>query len=188
MGKVVENQPKIQQKSEWQKFKEGFIADIPGIKGKIVDELLIPAVKNFVYNGVDAVGKAFTQSMYYLIFGTKPQNTNYYGGSPNFWSQPTIAPSINYNQINQQPPRLATSFQFNNIEYQTEQDATNVLVQMIETIARMKVVSLFDWYDYSNMVAPQSYTAYGWTDLSNVKVVPSNGGYILTLPKVIPIK
>ena len=65
--------------------------------------------------------------------------------------------------------------------------AVDVLNQMDDSIAEYQVVSVADFYDLVGLPAPYTGNNYGWTDLSSAKIVGVRDGYIIRLPRAVPI-
>jgi hypothetical protein len=59
---------------------------------------------------------------------------------------------------------------------------------MNEIISQYGVVSIMDLYDLAN-VSMDNYAAnkYGWTDISGCKPIRVRDGYVLNLPRALPI-
>jgi hypothetical protein len=50
-----------------------------------------------------------------------------------------------------------------------------------------KVVSLADLYSAAGVSYDYTYNNYGWTDISDARVVRDSEGWILKFPKAMPI-
>ena len=66
-------------------------------------------------------------------------------------------------------------------------DAEGVLVSMQSTIDRYGVVRISDLYDFVGLTGTPNDYDYGWTNLTGSTVKRVMGGWILVLPKPMPI-
>ena len=68
-------------------------------------------------------------------------------------------------------------------------DAELVKQQMKDVIARYGVVTIADMYEMAdpNLTAPYTSHKYGWMDVSGAEAMRVRDGYILKLPRAVPI-
>ena len=78
-------------------------------------------------------------------------------------------------------------FDFDDIILETRADAEEVLIQMDEIISKYGMVSVADLYDMLDLDAPYTSTKYGWTDIRNAKPVRASDGWLLKLPRALPL-
>lgn len=81
-------------------------------------------------------------------------------------------------------------FEYNEIIFDNALVAKQVLEEMVYYIGQYGIVSVMDYYMASHLPVPDyTYDNYGWTDLGNptIKSV-AGGGYIIDLPRAMPIK
>lgn len=71
--------------------------------------------------------------------------------------------------------------------YKSLGDANAVLHEMMDIIDRYGYVTIADMLDLSEK--PCSYTdnRYGWVDLRDASIISTRDGYIIDLPKALPI-
>ena len=62
-----------------------------------------------------------------------------------------------------------------------------MLQQMDDLIANYGLVSVADLYDLVGINGSYTDNRYGWTNIANAKVVRVPTGYMLKLPKVMPL-
>ncbi len=76
----------------------------------------------------------------------------------------------------------------NDVVFKTLVDAESALKQLKDTISNHGTASMAYLRDLAG-IPYKSYISqkYGWTDIRNAKVVKSNDGYILQLPKAVQI-
>lgn len=179
--KVVSGVVKPKKKSDIQKFADIFISeDISNVKSYILLEVLIPAIKKAIFdivtNGIDMI-----------LYGE--------GRTRN---KSTIASKISYQRYydvraDEQKRDYRTlsarnGFDYDELIFPTRGDAEAVLDAMNEIISQYGIVSIMDLYDLAN-VSTDNYqlNRYGWTDISGCKAIRVRDGYILNLPRPLPI-
>ena len=65
--------------------------------------------------------------------------------------------------------------------------AEDVLERMDELIATYQVVSVADFYDLVGVSGNYTDNKYGWTDIRNASVIRVRDGYMIKLPKALPL-
>lgn len=178
--KVVSGTVKPKRKGDMQKFADVFISeDVSNVKSYILLEVLVPAIKkaisDIVTNGIDMV-----------LYGETGRTRN-----------KSTASKVSYNRCYDRPedrkrdynaPAARNGFDYDDLIFPTRGDAEAVLDAMNEIIAQYQVVSIADLYDLAN-VSLDNYTAnkYGWTDIRGCKPIRVRDGYILKLPRALPL-
>lgn len=177
---VVTGTARTKKKSEIQKFTDVFVSeDIANVKSYILMDVLVPAVKkaisDIVTNGVDMI-----------LYG---------GRNPN--QKRSSASRVSYNSMydSQRGSRRDYSassgrngFDYDDILFDHRGDAEAVLCAMEEVINKYGVVSVGDLYDLAE-VSTHNYAVnnYGWSDIRSASVVRVRDGYMLKLPRALPI-
>lgn len=173
--KVISGSAKQKKKNDMQKFAELFVPeDVGSIKTYILLDVIIPLIKKALSDTLDAV--------------------LYPGGSR---TKNTTVSNVSYNRCFDKPNERRSTynssssrggFDYEDIIFNTRGDAETVLDAMNEVISRYGVISVADLYDLSD-VSMDNYTAnkYGWTDISGCKAVRIKDGYVLKLPRALPL-
>lgn len=177
--KVISGSAKPKKKGEMQKFADVFISeDVGNVKSYILMDVLVPAIKkaisDIVTNGIDMILYGETGRTRKASSGTKVSYGKFYDREPD-----------------RRRERLASSrggYDYDDIVFETRGDAESVLDAMNDIISQYGVVSVGDLYDLAD-VSTDNYAVnkYGWTDISGCKPVRVRDGYILKLPKALPI-
>lgn len=170
--------------NEVRKLADIFISeDIANVKNYIFMDVLVPAIKKAIYdivtNGIDmflygGTGKGKTSSnapkvSYRNYYDQKNNNNSGYRGSENTKSH--------------------NGFDYEDIVFSNRGDAELVKQQMRDVISRYGVVTIADMYEMAdpNLTAPYTSHKYGWMDVSSAEAVRVRDGYILKLPRAVPI-
>lgn len=172
LDKVVSGSVKTKKQSGFRKLADEFISDnTQNIKTYIVKDVLIPGVK-----------KAISEIIDMLL----------YGGSRK--SRPTSA-RISYRDYyddprtrDNTPVRTATGYSYDDVIIESRGEAEAVLSQLEDCIGTYGMVSVADLYDLVGISGNYTDNRYGWTNLRNAEVRRVRDGYMLMLPKALPIK
>ena len=171
------------KKNEVRKIADIFISeDVSNVKNYIFMDVLVPAIKKAIYdivtNGIDmflygGTGKAKSSSggakVSYRNFYDQKNSGSSYRGSENVTSR--------------------NGFDYEDLVFSNRGDAELVKQQMKDIIARYGVVTIADMYEMAdpNLTAPYTSHKYGWMDVSGAEAMRVRDGYILKLPRAVPI-
>lgn len=178
--KVVSGTVKPKKKGEMQKFADVFISeDVNNVKSYILLEVLVPAIKkaisDIVTNGIDMILYGETGRTRNKSTASKVSYQRYYDKNDE-------------RRRDYSAPAARNGFDYDELVFPTRGDAEAVLDAMNEIIAQYGVVSIGDLYDLAN-VSMDNFAAnkYGWTDIRGCKTVRVRDGYILKLPRALPL-
>ena len=179
--KVVKGPVKT-KRNDVRKFADIFISeDVASVKNYIFMDVLVPAIKKAIYdivtNGIDmflygGTGKGKSGSnnqkvSYRNYYDQKNNSSSGYRGSEN---------TKNHN-----------AFDYDDIVFSNRGEAEAARQQMQDIVARYGIVTVNDLYEMTPLTAPYTSQKYGWMDVSNVEVMRVRDGYILKLPRAVPI-
>ena len=177
--KVISGSAKPKKKGEMQKFADVFISeDVGNVKSYILMDVLVPAIKkaisDIVTNGIDMILYGETGRTRKASSGTKVSYGKYYDREPDRRRDRSISSRGGYD--------------YDDIVFESRGDAEKVLDSMNDIISQYGVVSVLDLYDLAD-VSTDNYAAnkYGWTDISGCKAIRVRDGYILKLPRALPL-
>lgn len=181
--KVISGTAKTKKKSEIQKFTDVFVSeDMNSVKSYIVMDVLVPAIKkaisDIVTNGIDML---------------------LYGESDNRNSKKNRASNVSYRSyyetrdnrrdrsIDRGYSGRQAGYNFDNIILDNRGEAEDVLTRMDELIETYNIVSVADFYDLVGVSCNYTDNKYGWTDIRSASVVRTRDGYMIKLPKAMPL-
>lgn len=181
VGPVISGQAITQKRTGFQKFADGLIeTSMQDLGSFILGDVLIPAFKKAI---MDVVTNGFDMLLYgkaSSLRSSAPVSRITYGGSSYY----------NYAKANESVRVSSNSgaFDYDNIIFDNRGDAEVVLAAMDDAIDRYGVVSVGDLYDLAD-VSTSNYTVhkYGWTNIRSAEVVRCRDGYMLKMPRAIPI-
>lgn len=177
--KVV-NGPVKTKRNDVRKLADIFISeDISNVKSYIFMDVLVPAIKKAIYdivtNGIDM-----------FLYGGSGKGRNNQPGAKvsyrNYYEQKN-----NGGYRTSDNSRQSNAFDYDDIVFNNRGEAEAALQQMKDIIARYGIVTVNDLYEMTPLSAPYTSQKYGWMDVSNVDIVRVRDGYILKLPRAVPI-
>ena len=176
--KVIAGTVKSKKKSEIQKFTDVFISeDVNNVKSYILLDVLAPAIKkaisDIVTNGIDMILYGETGKTKSNSNASKVSYRSYYdrGNDRRDYSE----------------ARTKTGYNYDDIILDNRGEAEDVLSRMEELISTYGVVSVADLYDLVGVTGNYTDNKYGWSDLSTVSIMRTKYGYMLKLPKALPL-
>lgn len=176
--KVIAGTVKSKKKSEIRKFTDVFISeDIDNVKSYILLDVLIPAIKkaisDIVTNGIDMILYGETGKIKSNSTASKVSYRSYYDGRNGRRDYSSIRTKIGYN--------------YDDIIFDNRGEAEDVLLRMDELISTYGLVSVADLYDLVGVTGNYTDNKYGWTNIRSASVIRVRDGYMLKLPKALPL-
>ena len=177
---VITGTAKTRKKGEMQKFADVFIAeDANNVKSYILTEIIVPAIKK-------AISDIVTTGLDMILYGESGRNRKNGNGSKvsyrNYYDRDTDR--VHAGSISSQ----RNTPDYDDILFDTRGDAEAVLDAMNDIISQYGTVSVSDFYDLAR-VSNDNFTMnrYGWTNIRGATAVRVRDGYILKLPRAIPL-
>lgn len=176
LKKVVNGSVKVRKKSH---LKEALISeDASNIKSYIVIDVLIPAIKkaisDIVKNGIEM-----------LLYGDSGRRNG----------QLSPSSSVSYRDYYDRRddryrpnPSQRQGRSIDDLVIESRGEAEEVLTRMDELLETYKMVTVADFYDLVGVTCDYTDNNYGWTSLRSAEVVRVRDGYIIKLPRALPIK
>ena len=178
MQKVVHGKVKTKPKSGMSKITDVFISeDAANVKSYIVMDVLVPAVKkaisDIVRDGIDMI-----------LYGESRGRRN--STSSSYVSYRDYSRSDDRDRF--RDSRTRSGYNHDDIILESRGEAEEVLTRMDELIDTYGVVSVADLYDLIGKSCEYTDNKYGWTNIRNAEPIRVRDGYMLKLPKALPIK
>jgi hypothetical protein len=176
---VVTNGAKTKKKSEISKLGDVFISeDIKNVKSYVLMDVLVPAIKkaisDIVTNGIDMI-----------LYGET-------GRSSKRASTDRFSYSSCYSGSRNDRPSESNRgrFEYDDIIFTSRADAARVQEELANVIDRYGFVTVLDYYDMAEITAPHTANKYGWMSRQSIihaDIIRARDGYIIRLPKAMPI-
>ena len=176
--KVVRGKVKTKPKSGVSKIADIFISeDVSNVKSYIMMDVLVPAVKkaisDIVRDGIDMI-------LYGESRGRRSSTTSSYVSYRDY--------SRSDDRDRFRDSRTRSGYNHDDIILESRGEAEEVLTRMDELIDTYGVVSVADLYDLIGKSCEYTDNKYGWTNIRNAEPIRVRDGYMLKLPKALPIK
>ena len=176
VDKVIQGTARTRKKSELSKLSDIFISeDVSNVKSYVLMDVLVPAIKkaisDIVTNGIDMI-----------LYGESGRKRS--SSSTNY---------VSYRDYSKRDDNRGSSsarrsgFEYDDILFDTKGEAEAVIDQMQDMIDRYGVVRVDDMYDMAGLTAPYTSHRYGWTSVRNAESVRVRDGYIIKMPRAMPI-
>lgn len=174
-NKVVTGNVKT-KKNEVRKLTDVFISeDVSNVKSYVVMDVLVPAIKkaisDIVTNGIDMI-----------LYGES--------GRSRKRSSSDYVSYRSYSDRDRREERREVrrrGFDYEDLVFDSRGDAEAVRMDMFAAIDEYGMVTVGDMYDMADRTAPYTSYNYGWTNIRSAEVVRVRDGYIIKLPRAIPI-
>ena len=177
--KVVTGTAKTRKKSELRKFTDGFVSeDARGVGSYVLMEVLLPTVKRVI---VDIITEGANIIFYGGSSRSKPSNSGGYVSYRNYSDR-----SGGY-----QPSRDTRSsgrFDYEDIGFTTRGEAEAAFMQLEDVIDKYGYATVADLYDMADLTAPYTSNRYGWTSMRNATIASTRDGYVIKMPRAMPIE
>ena len=160
------------------KKKNGILAsfindDLQDIKKYIVEDVLIPTIKKTI---TDVVKNSIDMFFYGEVSRSTRSNSS------------RISYSSYYDRDREPRSRSRrNSLLIDDIVLESRAEAEEVLDRLDEMIEEFGMASVLNLYDLIGVTAPFTADKYGWTDIRNATAVRVRDGYLLKLPRVMPL-
>ena len=175
--KVVNGRVKVKKKNEIRRFADVFISeDASNVKSYVVMDVLVPAIKK-------AISDIVTDGIDMILYGETGRSKKRSESS----SYVSYRSYSDRDRRDDRDSRSRSRFDCDDIIFDDRGEAEMVLDQMVDIIDTYDVVSIADVYDMVDITAPHTANRYGWTNLSNAKVISVRDGYKLKLPRATVI-
>ena len=169
VDKIVKGKVKTKKKNS---ILASFINDdLQDIKKYIVEDVLIPTIKKTI---TDVVKNSIDMFFYGEVSRSNRSNSS----------------RISYSSYYDREPRTRSrrnSLLIDDIVLESRAEAEEVLDRLDEMIEEFGMASVLNLYDLIGVTAPFTADKYGWTDIRNATAVRVRDGYLLKLPRVMPL-
>ena len=172
--KIVTGAVKAKKKSELRKFTDIFLAeDISNVKSYIVSDVIIPAVKDAIEDVIHMLLRGEGRSRKNTP-GSKVSYRAYYDRERD-------------RDRRDSRPLPRSGYDCDEYILESRSEAEAVLSQMDDIIEKYGTVSAADFYDLIGVRCDYTANKYGWQNIRNASVIPVRGGYVIKLPRAIPL-
>ena len=180
--KVTKGTVRTKKKNEMSKLGSVFISeDASKVKSYILMDVLVPTIKkaisDIVKNGVDMILYGEVGQNKKRTYASTVSYRDYYDNgsrSVSRFDDPPIA-------------RTRAGYSFDDVILETRGEAEEVLSSMDELIETYGSVSVADMYDLVGISCEYTDNKYGWKNIRTAEPVRVRDGYMLKLPRALPL-
>lgn len=183
--KVITGPVVTRKKTGFDKLKSEIISDdAKNIKQYVFGEVLIPALKkaisDVVTNGIDILlyGESRGRNGNGRSTADRVSYRSYYDGNNN---------GGGYNSSNRLTPPRNTNYSYDDIILNSRGEAEDVLLRMDELMEQYGLVRVADLYDLVGITGNYTDNKYGWTNIRNAEIIRIRDGYMIKMPRAVPI-
>lgn len=178
--KVVKGKVRTKKKGELSKLSSIFISeDAANVKSYVFMDVLVPAIKK-------AVSDIVVDGINMILYGDTAAGRDKKRGRSGYVSYRDYYDGKGSERTRDRSVRTSR-YDFDDIILDTRGEAEDVLTRMDELLEAYGIVSVADMYDLVGITCEYTDNKYGWTNLRNADVVRVRDGYMLKLPKALPI-
>lgn len=174
--KVVSGKVKT-KKNDGRKLASMFISeDAANVKSYVIMDVLVPAIKK-------AISDIVTDGVAMILYGETGGNKTRSGSKISYRSYYDDKRSDRRDD----GYRARNRFDYDDLVFGSRGECEAVREQMVEVIDQYGFVTVADMYDMADIPAPYTSSKYGWTNIRTAETVRVRDGYVLKLPKAMPI-
>ena len=169
--KVVTGKIHRKKKSDAKKFAEVFISDdIHNVKSFVLMDVIVPTIKK-------TIDEIITNGTRMILYGDKVKSK---GGSKVSYRD---AGASNRDRYSSRRNR----YDLDEIVLDSRGEAEEVLNTMFDLLEEYDVVTVSDYFELLGEDTSFVDEKYGWASLRSAEVVRVRNGYVIRLPKPMPI-
>lgn len=175
--KIVKGTVQTRKRNEIRKLTDVFISEeAPNVKSYILMDVLVPAIK-------DAIEDIVTNGIRMILRGETGSRKSSTAGRVSYSRYYDRRDDDRRSSVN----RTRTGYSYDEITLDNRGEAEEVLTRMDELIETYGHVSVADLYDLVGITGNFTDNNYGWTNIRNAEVVRVRNGYLIKMPKALPL-
>lgn len=177
--KVVKGSARTKKKSLGKRVAENLIEDDGrSVMAYILSDVLIPAAKATIQDMV-------TSGIEMLLFGgSGPSNDRIRRDRGRSY----VSYSKYYDREERRPKRdRRTNHIFDEVILDSRRDAEDVLGNLVAIVDEYGEATVSDFYELVGITASYTDNKWGWDNLSSASVKRVREGYVISLPRTIPL-
>ena len=182
LDKVVGGTAKVKKKGATRKFTDAFISeDASNVKSYIFSDVLVPAAKKLVS---DIVKDGIEMILYGSTGSRDKRYSTFRGDYVSYDKYSRRGDERRYREERSS----RNGYSYDDIVLETKGDAEAVLDRLSELIDTYGQATVLDLYDIVGITGRYTDDKYGWMSIRNADSVRVRDGYLLRLPKALPIE
>ena len=164
--KVIDCKVEVKKKNELSKLADIFFKeDLISVKDHILKEVIFPSIKK-------ALAESGKTAIDMIFYGETRSSSKRYSNRYKTYDD--------YYNANENTVVTSDIFK-------SRTAAEDVLSELLNIIAGYNLVTVSEYYGIVNQPTRYTDERYGWTNLDNARVVRIRDGYMIKLPRPLPI-
>jgi hypothetical protein len=165
-----------------RKFAGLFVSeDAANVKSYVLMDVLVPAIKK-------AISDIVTDGIDMILYGETRGKRSRSSGGVSYRSYYDDRDRRDRDRGRDRGGHgMSGRFDYEDIVFESRGDAELVREQMLDILDQYGMVTVADMYDLAGETAPYTASKYGWFNIRTAEVTRIRNGYILKLPKAMPI-
>lgn len=185
--KVVSGTVKTRERKGFRRFIDNFLnSDIETVREYIITEVILPSLKNTVS---DVVSNGIDMLLFEESRGRSNRNGRNHRNS-NSNSRTSYNAYYNSNSRNSSSSHYSgygNRYTINDIILDSRGEAEDVLDNLRNIIDEYDSASVADFYDLVGVHTSYTDNGYGWYNINSAAIVRTPDGFLLKLPKPVPL-
>lgn len=168
------------KKNDARRFAGLFVSeDAANVKSYVLMDVLVPAIKK-------AISDIVTDGIDMILYGeSRGGRKSRSSGSVSYRSY--YDDRDRRDRDRDRGGKASSRFDYDDIVFETRGDAEFTKDQMNDILDKYGMVTVADMYEIARLTPPYTASNYGWFNIRTAEVIRSRNGYILKLPKAMPI-
>lgn len=181
--RVVSTPGVIKKKGLGRRFIDDFFnGNVKDVKAYLIYDVLIPSIK-------ETINSLINKGTEMILFGesSRPSSNRKATASGTYISYGSTFRSDRERLPSSARNRLVRKF--DDIEFKSRaaaEEALDILTELMDVYHQVTVSDLYDTAQISHEWT-EDVEGYGWTDISNVRIIPTREGYVLDMPKCVKL-
>lgn len=177
--KVVAGPVKTKKRSKFSQLTSEIISDdAKNVKSYVLGEVLIPAIKK-------AISDIVTDGIDIILYGESRRG-----------NRRSNADRVSYRSYYERDTRASRmvdrgssygGYSYDDIILASRGEAEDVLARMDELMDTYGLVRVADLYDLVGITGNYTDNKYGWTNIRNATIERVRDGYMIRMPRAVPI-
>lgn len=173
--KIITGSVRAKKKNSIEKLAKVFMPeDVQDVKSYILIDVLVPMIKDAALDIIKT-----------LFYGEAGRGKR--GSAASKVSYRSYYDKENDRRRDYDSSVTRTGYNYDDIILDSRGEAEDVLSRMDELIVTYGLVSVADLYDLVGIPGKYTDNKYGWTDIRSASVVRAREGYLIKLPKALPL-
>ena len=166
----------VKKKTGLKDLTDGFFQeDVGAVRTYIWRDVLIPALKKTLWEMITGSADMF---LYGGESAPRKRNLDKVSWRDNVPTRNTERRSTE---------RIKSGYSFDNVLFPTRQEAEAAVESLMAAIEQYGNVSVSDMYSTAGITGEYTDCKYGWTDIRGVTIIRYEEGYLLKMPKAVPL-